>query len=105
MRQIMGAAAALAMSVTLVQAAPTSATKPTAPATGIDAMPLVQPIASWRYHKNCGWRGGRWVVDLGAGRIIACRPNRPGRDYVWRNEGPRHGWYRPRDRRWYFDKW
>lgn len=66
---------------------------------------LVEPVHAWRYHRNCGWRGGRWVVDLGGGRLVVCRPYRPGRAWVWRDEGPRHGWYHPRDRRWSFDRW
>ena len=101
MRQIMSAAAALLVSMTAVQAAPTTNNKPDVR----EAATLAQPIASWRYHQRCGWRGGRWVIDLGAGRIVACRPNRPGRDYIWRDAGPRQGWCRPRDRRWYFNRW
>jgi hypothetical protein len=67
---------------------------------------MVELAQAWRYHRNCGWRGGRWVIDLGAGRIVACRPNRPrGADWHWRSEGPRHGWYHRRDRRWHFDRW
>lgn len=101
MRQIVSIAAALLASATAAQAAPVALEKPAAPA----AAPLAQQVASWRYHERYGWRGGRWVVDLGAGRIVACRPHRPGRDYVWRNEGPRHGWYHRRERRWFFDRW
>lgn len=101
MKQIMCTAAALLAGVTVAQAAPLAPGKPAAP----DMAPFAQPVASWRYHRNCGWRGGRWVVDLGAGKIVACRPNRPGRDYVWRDEGPRHGWYHRRERRWFFNKW
>lgn len=66
---------------------------------------LVTPVASWRYHNNCGWRDGRWVVDMGAGRFVVCRPNRPGRDYRWHREGERHGWYDSRRRAWHNDRW
>ena len=65
----------------------------------------IVPVASWRYHENCGWRSGRWIVDLGAGRIVACRPNRPDRNYVWRNEGARQGWYDRRTRAWHYNNW
>ena len=65
----------------------------------------VHQIASWRYHANCGWQGGRWVFDQGGGKLVVCRPNRPGRDYVWRDEGPRHGWYHRRDHTWHFNNW
>jgi hypothetical protein len=69
------------------------------------ANPLVQTVASWRYAQNCGWNNGRWVVDIGRGKIIACRPNRPGRDYAWHREGNREGWYDNRRRAWHYDKW
>lgn len=69
------------------------------------AQSVVHDIASWRYHNNCGWRGGRWVVDLGGGKLVICRPNRPGRDYVWRDEGPRHGWYNRNRKVWHFNNW
>ena len=93
-----------------------AATLLVAGAAGASALPLVkadqlppdstvQQIASWRYHQNCGWQSGRWVVDLGAGRIVACRPNRPGRNYGWRNEGARQGWYDGRARSWHYNNW
>ena len=90
---------ALPMGAVNAQAAPATPAAPTTSAAD------VHQVASWRYNANCGWRGGRWVVDLGAGKIVACRPNRPGRDWVWRNEGPRHGWYHRRDRKWHYNKW
>jgi len=63
----------------------------------------VEQVQGWRYHRGCGWDGRRWVVDLGAGRIVVCRPNRPGRDWVWRSDGPRQGWWNPRRRHWHHD--
>lgn len=77
---------------------------PAMPGAGAAARTLVEP-AQWRYHRKCSWRGGRWIVDLGAGRIVVCRPNRPGRDWIWRDEGPRHGWYHPRRKSWHFRNW
>jgi hypothetical protein len=68
------------------------------------AMPT-ELVASWRYNNNCAWQGGRWVVDLGAGRLVLCRPNRPSRDYAWRNEGSRQGWYDRRNRAWHYNNW
>ncbi len=67
--------------------------------------PLVQNVASWRYHENCGWAGGRWVVDIGAGKIVACRPRRPEGNYRWRREGNHEGWYDNRRRAFHYDKW
>jgi len=75
------------------------------PAPTADRTNIVEPVASWRYHRGCGWRGGRWVVDLGAGKIVACRPMRPGRDYSWHREGGREGWWDSRRRAWHNDKW
>ena len=57
---------------------------------------IVEHAQGWRYHRGCGWNGSRWVVDLGAGRFVICRPNRPGRGWVWRSDGPRQGWWNPR---------
>ena len=65
----------------------------------------VVKIADWRYHRSCGWTGGRWVVDLGAGRIVACRPNRPRGSWRWNREGEREGWYDSRRRAWHNDRW
>ena len=50
------------------------------PVPAIDTIATERPaelVASWRYHNNCAWQGGRWVVDLGTGRLVICRPNRP----------------------------
>ncbi len=69
------------------------------------SQPAFERVASWRYNNNCGWQGGRWVVDLGAGRLVLCRPNRPGRNYNWRRDGNREGWYDRRARTWHFDRW
>jgi hypothetical protein len=60
-----------------------------------------QLAASWRYDDNCAWRDGRWVVDLGIGRLVLCRPTRPGRDWNWRNDGRRQGWYDRRRNVWH----
>ena len=61
--------------------------------------------SSWRYHNRCGWRGGRWVVELGGGGLVLCRPNRPGREWRWHSDGGRHGWYNDRRRRWHHNRW
>ena len=71
----------------------TSATALPLPAAGTAAPSAVEPVAVWRYHAKCGWREGRWVVDLGAGKLVVCRPNRPGKAWVWHKEGNREGWW------------
>ena len=65
----------------------------------------VQQIASWRYSNACAWNGSGWRVDAGNGRIVACRPNRPGRNWNWHSEGNRHGWYDSRQRTWHHNNW
>ncbi len=66
------------------------------------ATSLVQQTASWRYHRGCSWRDGRWVVDIGAGKIVVCRPNRPsGKYWEWHREGGREGWWDRRHKRWH----
>lgn len=90
------------LSVPAAQAAPVM--PGAAPRAMIDGQNTVEQ-AQYRYHRNCGWRGGRWVVDLGAGKLVVCRPNRPGRNYIWREEGKRRGWYNPRQRQWHFHNW
>lgn len=94
MKMIIAAAAATAGLASAAQALPVG--EPAQDST------LVQPVASWRYHRNCGWHEGRWTVDLGGGRIVVCRPMRPSRDWVWRDEGPRHGWYHPGRKEWHY---
>lgn len=74
------------------------------PAAGSRA-PLAEPVASWRYNKNCAWNNGRWVVDLGRGKIVVCRPVRPGREWSWHREGNREGWWDRRRHVWHYQKW
>lgn len=63
---------------------------------------LVHETAPWRYHRGCSWRDGRWVVDLGAGKLVVCRPNRPrGGSWMWHREGGREGWWDRRHKRWH----
>jgi hypothetical protein len=64
-------------------------------------IPHFQPVASWRYDDNCAWRDGRWTVDMGIGRVVLCRPTRPGREWTWRNDGRRQGWYDRRRNAWH----
>jgi hypothetical protein len=66
---------------------------------------LVQPVASWRYDRRCAWRGGRWVVDLNEGKVLLCRPERPGRQWAWRAENGRQGWYDRRRQLWHYNGW
>jgi hypothetical protein len=78
---------------------------PASKAIGTAPDSAVQQVASWQYHQNCGWRNGRWVVDLGGARIVSCRPNRPSRDFTWHREGNREGWYNSHNRAWHYNSW
>ena len=95
------AALATALGAALWAAPAVAFQAPAAPTTG----DLATPVASWRYAANCGWRGNRWVLDLGNGRVSACRPNRPGRNYVWHRDGGREGWYDRRQRDWHYKQY
>lgn len=66
---------------------------------------IVEQAASWRYHRGCAWRGDRWIVDIGRGKIVTCRPFRPGPGFVWYSEGNRQGWYDKRRRAWHNNNW
>ena len=66
---------------------------------------LAQPVASWRYHRECVWNGSGWSIDLGDGRVVLCRPYRPNREWYWHTEGPRHGWYHRKRNVWHYNKW
>lgn len=78
---------------------------PVAPLAEPTLAPTAEPVASWRYDRRCGWRDGRWVVDLGAGKLVVCRPYRPGRNWVWYKEGTREGWYDRRKKSWHYRNW
>ncbi len=45
--------------------------------------------AGWHYHTRL------------THRRIACRPASPGRLWIWRSEGGRHGWWHRHERRWH----
>ena len=66
---------------------------------------IVTQVDSYRYSDRCGWSGGRWLLDLGAGRLVTCRPVRPSGDWRWHRDGDREGWYDNRRRSWHYDKW
>lgn len=53
-------------------------------------------------HRACRLGPAGWHRTLGGGYRVACRPPRPrGAYWMWRNDGPRHGWYHSRERRWW----
>ena len=91
-------------SFAMVISAATASALPTLPPATHDAYSAIQPVASWQYHRNCGWQGGRYIVDLGVGRIVACRPYRPSREYAWRSADGRDGWYNNRRRAWHDER-
>lgn len=80
------------------EAVPLAGSKP-------EASGKIEIAHAWRYHRGCSWRDGRWVVDLGAGRLVVCRPHRPrGHDWTWHRDGGHEGWWHRRHHRWHH-KW
>ena len=76
MKRTAGIAAALLLAVPAFGASAMTVPKSSA------SSDIVQPVASWRYYDRCAWTGRGWSVDLGNGRIVVCRPNRPGRNWA-----------------------
>jgi hypothetical protein len=73
-----------------------------APTTGAGQLTLgqslIEPVQS--YHRSCGWMNNGWFYSLN-GSFVSCRPRRPeGRDWGWRVEGDRSGWYHSRRKAW-----
>jgi hypothetical protein len=53
-------------------------------------------------HSTCELGVAGWHRSPRRGVRIACRPQRPrGNFWIWRSEGPRHGWYHRHERRWH----
>jgi hypothetical protein len=54
---------------------------------------------------DCRWVDNKWTYERGDRRLV-CRPDRPsGRDWGWRREGNRAGWYNRNQRVWHFNGW
>jgi hypothetical protein len=73
------------------------------------AAPQIQPLPSTSVvepaRADCRWVDNKWTYQRGDKRIV-CRPNRPsGRDWTWRREGPRFGWYNNSRRAWNYNAW
>jgi hypothetical protein len=70
---------------------------PSAPATAPTDGSLVTKTATFVCERDeRGWRYMR------GDRRVTCRPARPaGRDWGWRCEGPRCGWWHRHERRWH----
>lgn len=93
------AAAALAVSAGAASAAPASGL---GNALGGDKGLTSNIIQVHGRHNYCALGPGGWHRTPARGVRIACRPARPrGAFWIWRSEGPRHGWYHRRDRRWW----
>lgn len=53
-------------------------------------------------HRTCQLGPAGWHRNPRRGVRIACRPSRPrGAYWMWHSEGPRHGWYNRREKRWW----
>ena len=84
--------------------APAVAAPMPAPGTAPESTSLIESV-KWRYHRSCVWVNGGWYYGS-PGKYIVCRPHRPhGRDWVWYQDGGRHGWYHKHRRVWHYNKW
>lgn len=92
------AAAALAASASAASAAPASGFGKALGETGLTG----NVIQVHGRHVRCELGRGGWHRSPARGVRIACRPPRPrGAFWIWRSEGPRHGWYHRKERRWW----
>lgn len=88
-------AALFAMSATAASAAPGA---------GLGSKPGVASgiIQVHGVHGRCELGPAGWHRNPRPGVRIACRPPRPrGAYWMWRSEGPRHGWYHRHEKRWW----
>ncbi|MEZ5817542.1 MAG: hypothetical protein R3D44_10700 [Hyphomicrobiaceae bacterium] len=98
MRNVIVATVALAAAgfVMPASAAPLAPANPAA-----DATSPVTHVQGYRYRKDCYWTGSGWGYRH-RGKVLVCRPYKPrGAGWVWYSEGPRHGWYNRRAKRWH----
>ncbi len=75
-----------------------------APSTGLGKAPAVESgiIKVHGRHHECERGRFGWHRSPRHGVRIECRPHRPpGAYWIWRSEGPRHGWYHRHERRWH----
>lgn len=53
-------------------------------------------------HNSCQLGRAGWHRSPRYGGRVVCRPARPrGAYWIWRSEGPRHGWWHRKERRWH----
>ena len=56
------------------------------------------------YHRDCAWVNSGWHYK-NRDKYVVCRPQHPGRGYVWHREGQRFGWYHPGRKHWHHNNW
>lgn len=74
-----------------------------APLSGLGTAPAIDSgvVQVHGRHSSCQLGPGGWHRSPHRGMRIRCRPSRPhGAFWIWRSEGPRHGWYHKREKRW-----
>lgn len=94
---ILGATAAVALAMTATAAS-------AAPGAGLGSKPGVASglIQVHGVHRSCELGRAGWHRTPRPGLRVACRPPRPrGAFWMWRSEGPRHGWYHRNEKRWW----
>ena len=75
-----------------------------APGAGLGTVPAATDSALVKVHgvhRSCERGGAGWHRSPRPGVRIVCRPARPrGNFWIWRSEGPRHGWWHRHEKRW-----
>lgn len=75
-----------------------------APLSGLGKAPAAESglVQVHGRHNSCELGVAGWHRTPRRGVRITCRPHRPRGDFwIWRSEGPRHGWYHRKERRWH----
>ena len=92
--------AALSAIAVAASAAAASAT----PLSGLGKAPAAETglVQVHGRHQGCRLGVAGWHRSPRYGVRITCRPPRPrGAYWIWRSEGPRHGWYHSRRKHWH----
>lgn len=80
------------------------ATANAAPFGGLSKAPAVDNgvVQVHGRHNACELGRAGWHRSPRRGVRVTCRPFRPrGAFWIWRDEGPRHGWYHSKEKRWH----
>jgi hypothetical protein len=75
------------------------------PAVAMPQLPVVgAPSAIEKIRADCRWVDNKWTYRKGD-KVLECRPDSPGRGWIWHREGTRFGWYHPGRKEWHYKNW